>query len=384
MSKIQLWTAKIAATAAALLLLGSPAYSYLADRSPISKVERSAKFPLAYVCSSASVQRESKVVGSMEFVSKKPAGRSGELYEGCNFRANNTSFSIKKDEIFIKGTNHKGESWEVILPVITMKPDPLECTIYTADIDKNGEKDLLIWRTTGSCGKMPPQSHFTSVMFDKLGNPNVWEIGGFFELSKNKKSIEELLQIKPNSNAVLISEQCDYRFYPNEARTEMFYDSEPELWKTILYEAKDATWNLIPEYGPKRMPLITPFATNNPPRKGQPVSRLIKENAFRNFENGSNAKNRIVSDKLLEFRYFFPENSKDLEKPLCFRTGQQEFTGGDEYGEGFVVTDQGRTWVSFGAKKAKQLMKSEASKQATIRFLKSPTPGDLPLIIWLD
>ncbi|MCL6558418.1 MAG: hypothetical protein K6U74_06375 [Firmicutes bacterium] len=105
------------------------------------------------------------------------------------------SIDRNTSELLIHGENQTGSSWTANLPVTG-----LGCEIFQADLDQNGQQDLIIYSPEigdrGSYG-----TRLTIIFFDRKGKPFPWQATGRFTLEQNG-----ILEIRrnPDGNAAII------------------------------------------------------------------------------------------------------------------------------------------------------------------------------------
>lgn len=135
------------------------------------------------------------------------------------------------DGFVIKGKTTAGESW-----VIKRDPIGFGGTVYQADVDSNGQPDLLLISNTAACGIAPPRAIMV-VLFDKQHLPTAYEIVGYFNETRDEKAIEDLVKLSPSSPPVLLQQRL---VYANVAGKDRHY------WRWEVYRAvngKFAPWD---------------------------------------------------------------------------------------------------------------------------------------------
>lgn len=114
------------------------------------------------------------------------------------------ALSNDTDGFVIKGKTTAGESWAI-------RRDPIGFggTLYQADVDGNGQPDLLLISNTAACGIAPPRAIMV-VLFDKQHLPTADEIVGYFNETADEKAIEDLVRLSPSSPPVLLQQHLVY------------------------------------------------------------------------------------------------------------------------------------------------------------------------------
>jgi hypothetical protein len=131
----------------------------------------------------------------------------------------------KEDGLFVRGKAKDGTSWSV-------KTDcaGLGGSIWTADVDGNGEEDLILLAATGACGIGPPTRILTLLM-DHGGKPHPYETVGY-SYDADKTGCVDWVRVPGVDGAVLV--QQDLTWVTGVKRDRSY-------WRFHLYQAKDAT-----------------------------------------------------------------------------------------------------------------------------------------------
>jgi hypothetical protein len=129
----------------------------------------------------------------------------------------------------------------------------LEGKIFTADLDQDGQQDVVLAVPTGGNG-MAPSWILTVVRMDADGRPIPWSINGYFEVAQ--EGIAELVDLDGDGRAELLH---------------MGYDDG--YWYTSLYQAAPRWWSRSSgKVGRFQFPMWTRF-TDKPNRKAGPVDK---------------------------------------------------------------------------------------------------------------
>jgi hypothetical protein len=100
--------------------------------------------------------------------------------------------------LLITGKDRNDSPWSVDLGDFTLN---YACRFYSADLDRNGIRDLVLIFPTGGNG-LAPTSHFFSLTFDEQGRPVPFEADGYFE--ESVKGVTDLVDLNRNGRAELI------------------------------------------------------------------------------------------------------------------------------------------------------------------------------------
>jgi hypothetical protein len=141
-------------------------------------------------------------------------------------------------KLLITGRDKKGSLWRVDLS--DFFPFSVASRFYSADLDRNRIRDLILIHPTGGNG-LAPSSSFFSLTFDEQGRPSPFEADGYFEDST--EGIFDLVDLNRDGRAELIH---------------MDYDDG--YWITNLYEVGGAKWQRVKGlHGHHSYPLYTRF-----------------------------------------------------------------------------------------------------------------------------
>jgi hypothetical protein len=168
---------------------------------------------------------------------------------------------------------------------------------YTADLDRNGQRDFVY--VVPTCGNgLAPSHHLVAVTFEQDGRPVRFEAEGYFEA--DPKGVFDLRDID------------------GDGRAEFIYMNHSDgYWITNLYTASNARWRRIEGRFGRRpgYPLHTRF-TNRPNRRAvrpAPGRRPFAPDL-------SNDVPRLRGLKLRSYRWANVSQSEDIE--LNFEAGE--------------------------------------------------------------
>ncbi len=329
-----------------LMLTVKSANAYQSNYTPITKEDRRKPFPLEHIVCDKDVKG------------------------GQPFQCRGRIYLSKDDDFQISGRNKKNEDWQIVNHNFS-ETGHLAIDVSEADLDGNGEKDLIVFQDTSGCG-LSPTSILVTVFFDKQSNPYVVKTSGYFEQCNSKHCIKDILRFKPNGHALLVTE--DFAHTTVKGRDKRF-------WKTVLYEAQDYSWTLIPNYRGYKIPLLVQFTES-------PNHEIIAHSSpgmlkFDNIENGPAAQKRIVTATLLEFNTRHLEYGEDPNEKdhVIMRTSKDVFDVGDS---GYLISSHGKRIASFDNKTSEGLLAEAAKKKQQIKYMKTTNLHTIPLYIWLD
>lgn len=148
----------------------------------------------------------------------------------------------EETELTLTGTDRAGNAWSVGIGAACGSGEG-----YTADLDRNGQRDFVL--VVPTCGNgLAPSHHLIAVTFESDGRPARFEVEGYFEA--DPKGV------------------FDLRDLDGDGRAELIYMNHSDgYWITNLYTATNARWRKIKgRFGGRVFPLYTRF-TNRPNRR---------------------------------------------------------------------------------------------------------------------
>lgn len=287
--------------AAALLLLGATAASSVAVRAafrdylPLGGAELGRPFAMKYLG---------------EIQARPSPNRQLDI--GVSVA---TLAYTEETELMLNGRDRAGNSWSVSLGGSCGSGEG-----YTADLDRNGQRDFVLVFPT--CGNgLAPSHHLIAVTFEADGRPVRFEVEGFFDA--DAKGVFDLRDINGDRRAELI-----------------YMNHHDGYWITNLYTATGARWHRVAgRFGGRRSsyPLYTRF-TNRPNRRAvQPAP------GRRPFAPDLSNDAPRLRGQLRSYRWANVAQSEDIE--LNFETGegrQVKCQPVSWYGSFTVVVDSAR------------------------------------------
>lgn len=146
------------------------------------------------------------------------------------------SVRTNENKITISGTSKKQSAFSV-----DVGEDYMDGSCYLADVDKNGQQDLIFHFSNGSCGM--PTSSVAIVMFDSEGIPHPYENLSRFDA--DNKGVSDLVNAEDGKGALLIQQDMVQRSTPKR---------DFSYWRWTVSQAKDC----------KMVELKTLYGTNLP------------------------------------------------------------------------------------------------------------------------
>jgi hypothetical protein len=128
-------------------------------------------------------------------------------------------------------------------------------TLFRADLDHNGQVDLILSHETYGNG-LAPTHHLISLLFEADGRPMPFSAEGYFEIKA--QGIPDLIDLDRDGRAELI-----------------FMSYEQGYWITQLYKAQNARWQKVTGlFAQQRFPLYTRFSERPNRQAVQPPGKL--------------------------------------------------------------------------------------------------------------
>lgn len=133
-----------------------------------------------------------------------------------------------------QGRDRKGGNWKVEAGSIR------EPSIYSADLDRNGQRDILLAKHTGGNG-LAPTMHLLVLLFDDVGRPFPLELDGYLEI--DERGIADVVDLNLDGRAEIVRQSYDDGY-----------------WITSLYEARGGFWHRVKgPHANRQYPLYTRF-----------------------------------------------------------------------------------------------------------------------------
>jgi len=252
---------------------------------PLSRSELSNRFPVKYLGTIGDLRP-----GYFEAMQDNPLPDKVEIGP--------SGASVAKSagaDLLITGKDRNGSPWSVDLGDFALN---YACRFYSADLDRNGIRDLVLIFPTGGNG-LAPTSHFFSLTFDEQGRPVPFEADGYFE--ESVKGVTDLVDLNRNGRAELI-----------------YMNFDDGYWVTNLYEVRDARWRrVLGRHGLRSYPLYTRF-TYRPNRKV-----VVPAPGRRPFAPDLSNKEPYFRGHLVSYKWADVNRSEDIELVVKTEEGQK-------------------------------------------------------------
>lgn len=259
------------ALAALALALLSPAYCLARQASreylPLSDREMARRFQVR----PAGAADGSGGAGGAASSGRLDVGPSGARWE--------------RDEdgrLLVTGADRGGAAWGV-------RPGDFahRSRFYSADLDRDGTRDLILVFPTGGVG-LAPTSHLLAVTFDDRGRPVPFEADGYFD--EDGRGPSDLVDLDGDGRAELV-----------------YMNFDGGYWITNLYEAEGGRWRRIEgRHGARAYPLYTRF-TRRPNRR--PVN---PRPGRRPFAPDLSTRSPVLSGALVSYEWADVGQSEDV------------------------------------------------------------------------
>ena len=217
------------------------------------------------------------------------------------------------EDLVLSGQTKTQGSWTVRLNnIYAMFPSE----VYQADLDANGQQDLILLKPTAGNG-LAPTEHLLVLSFDQDGQVMPWQVEGYFVT--DKQGIVDFLDLNGNG------------------RAELVYMSYGEgYWQTVLYEVKDGKWQQIRgKFAGKNYPLFTRF-TLKPNHKVVPASQLKPAPKPANLATNQ----AVLTGQLKSYQWANVDQSEDISLMLQTNKALLKCQPASWYSLFMLVTDQ--------------------------------------------
>jgi hypothetical protein len=206
-------------------------FSYIPnDYSPLSGSELANRFPVKYL---GTIDNHSY----LEFIKAtrhKPFSLPHRVRVGVSGA---TVAKLSTGGLLITGKDKNGSLWKVNLNDHFLD---YSCQFYSADLDCDGIRDLVVIYPTDRNG-LAPLYYFFSLTFDEQGRPVPFIADSWF--GRSTPDIPNLVDLDRDGRAEFISMDCDDGY-----------------WITDLYEVSEARWQRAREqHGRRSYPLYTRY-----------------------------------------------------------------------------------------------------------------------------
>lgn len=281
---------------------------------PLSHSELSNRFPVRYIGTLGDLRP-----GYFEAKQDSPLPDSLDIGPSGASVARSGSGSL-----LITGKDKKGYPWSADLNDFALA---YACRFYSADLDSNGIRDLVMIFPTGGNG-LAPTSHFFSLTFDEQGRPVPFEADGYFE--ESAEGVTDLVDLNKDGRAELI-----------------YMNFDDGYWITNLYELRGARWRRVRgRHGRRSYPLYTRF-TSRPNR-----IIVVPSPKRRPFAPDLSNKEPYFQGRLVSYQWAHVNRSGDIELVVETEKGRRITSKPVSGYASFTVVSDGaesRTIVSISA-----------------------------------
>src|SRR5262245_23806525 len=293
---------------------------------PLSRSELSNRFPVKYLGTIGNLRpgyfeatqdapRPDKVViGNLAFYKDYKATQDTPLPDKVEVGPSGAGVAKSAGGgLFITGKDKNGLPWNVDLNDYALA---YACRFYSADLDRNGIRDLVLIYPTGGNG-LAPTSHLLSLTFDDQGRPVPFKADGYFE--ESAKGITDLVDLNRDGRAVLI-----------------YMNFDDGYWITNLYEVRAARWRRVRgSYGRRSYPHYTSF-TYRPNRKAvAPAPGRLP------FAPDLSNKEPYFRGRLVSYKWSDANSSEDIELVMKTEKGQKIVNNPVQWYDTFTVVIDG-------------------------------------------
>lgn len=156
-------------------------------------------------------------------------------------------------------------------------------SIWAADLDRNGENDLIVYLPEGSGIKsndLSKRSRLLILMFEKNGRPFPWLVDGFFQV--DRYGVKDLLDLDLDGKAELIRQDVDDGY-----------------WLCSIYEAGSARWSLLRNMAGLNLPLYTRYSSQS--NRAAIIPAVFRNPKEKDLSNQAPAANCMLLGRLLSY-----------------------------------------------------------------------------------
>lgn len=275
------------------------------------------------------------------------------------------------DSIVFTGKDSNGKTW-----VLSKHYYGLGTSFFTADLDGNGETDIILLQATGACGIAPP-AVLTTILFDKQKRPFPTETSGYFSAAddawtaKSKTAtINDIIQIGQDKHAVIVCNQLAYAEIKGKSHS---------YWRTQMYRIADGRWQKLASYKAHRLPMIVRY-TQKPNEKVIPTPVP----ALNTYEDGSFS---MLQEKTCKRGRLQEVSFKDDEIAMV-KIGTDTFNEPARWGffQSFVIhaTPDKYEVMSLDIPETKNLLKGWTNEKKQVKYSAPSMKGRFPLYTWVS
>lgn len=345
-SKMALLSIGLTLTVLCALQSTQPAKAYIEEYIPVSTQDKKQKVSLKTVSDAG--LRDGKVVKLAK----------AEM-----------SLPDNSDDLVFTGRDSSGKKWTLAKTYYG-----LGSAFFTADLDQNGELDIVILQATGGCG-IAPNAVLTTIMFDKSGRPFPTETSGYFSCpdpnwgEKSKTTvIDDLVSFGTDKRAVLICQQLDNAEIRGRSHS---------YWRIPVYRANNCRWERVLKYRAKSVPMMLRYTNKGNIKVIPPPVPELREYEDLSFTLADEAKCRVgvIKDVQLEEKRIkrLQINSDVYDQP------------NRNYLQPFLIKDtkDSLELMALDSEKAIKLLQQAVETKTKVRFSKPSKQGVAPTYLWI-
>lgn len=153
----------------------------------------------------------------------------------------------------------EGMNWKAWLP---LHASALAGTaIWTADLDRNGRRDLVISLWNSGNGRCVNHGELATFLFDEKGRPNPWIVHTDFV--RDPKNVGGLVDLNGNGRAEIAARECEYATdrQGEDRQIRGIYEAQNARWVPLPNVKSDPYRKLVQSLDPTR---DTPWAVAPP------------------------------------------------------------------------------------------------------------------------
>jgi hypothetical protein len=161
--------------------------------------------------------------------------REEERARGAGAAAGAEAEDLLDRNLVFSGRDLEGREWRVESGVVIYYE-----AVYEGDLDRNGQRDLVLCAGTGGNGLAPP-THLIFLTFDRRGRPTLFQVVGHFEALPD--GIFDVADIDGDGRAELLNMGINGGY-----------------WITNLYRVRESRWSRVKgRFAGLDFPLYTRF-----------------------------------------------------------------------------------------------------------------------------
>lgn len=251
----------------------------------------------------------------------------------------------------ITGTDCKGKSW-----VVWSECENGFASVWSADLDKNKTKDLIIVsRTSTASIGWEPGAHLLIVAFDDQRRPVPWQCKGYFEV--DSRGVKDILDLDGDGFAEVVQ----------QTSTEGF-------WITSLYEAAEARFKRRAIHGNRAFPLYNKFTFK--------ANRLPSKRGGRRPPEPNRANDTGGEHSLISLRAISNAGRSSNSSVLSMSNGDQWIPAPESHMAVVLDEPSGRRVALVPVAESRLLLEEIYRRQIPVMVAKKWARRDLAPLLW--